>query len=266
MLAKTVAGLPPRVVKGTPAGQHFGIGGVWARAMTPAARPSWVKFSKAKVCGEGSPCTSTSVHDADTKYAAGPVYLAHIDDWRAVAEQWWRMMPRVHAQYPQLLAEMYAFTMAVANLTLPWALVSHFMVSDPGTMSPTESWPWIEDLTDSPDGPSAVCNGATATTLPTATRDRINGPSLPTVLHYCQRYLAADHIFAKRKVPHDLFSCEGQVPTLMPFNATTILRELGPKPSVKAIRTSFMLCHLIPMVNSALVSYRRDVCNETQVR
>ena len=56
-----------RVRKGRPAGQHFGIGGVWARAGTPAARPSWVSFSKAKVCGERGPCVTTSAKDASMR-------------------------------------------------------------------------------------------------------------------------------------------------------------------------------------------------------
>ena len=80
----------------------------------------------------------STVADADSRYAVGPVYLAHVVDWRGLAEAWWAAMPKVHEQYPQLLAEMYALTMATANLTLPWSLVSHFMVSDPKTMSPTE--------------------------------------------------------------------------------------------------------------------------------
>ena len=53
------------------------------------------------------------------------------------------MMPKVHEQYPQLLAEMYALTMAAANLTLPFSLVSHFGLG-PKTMSPTEAWTWIK--------------------------------------------------------------------------------------------------------------------------
>lgn len=120
-----VESLPPRVALGQPAGQHFGIGGQWSRAMSKSARPgsAWASFSKEHVCGVGAPCTHTSNHDADHLYAAGPVYLAHVDDWRRVAEAWWDFVPRVHEQYPQLLAEMYAFTMAVANLTLPWNLV-----------------------------------------------------------------------------------------------------------------------------------------------
>jgi hypothetical protein len=120
-----VESLPPRVALGQPAGQHFGIGGQWSRAMSSSARPgsAWASFSKAHVCGAGAPCTQTSNRDADHQYAAGPVYLAHVSDWRRIAEVWWDFVPRVHEQYPQLLAEMYAFTMAVANLTLPWNLV-----------------------------------------------------------------------------------------------------------------------------------------------
>ena len=102
---RRLEGLPPRVAKGQPAGQHFGIGGVWARAMTPEARPSWKTFSKAAVCGADAPCTRTAPADADCHYSIGPVYLAHVDDWHDIAEQWWTNMPRVHAQYPHLLAE-----------------------------------------------------------------------------------------------------------------------------------------------------------------
>jgi hypothetical protein len=122
-----VDSLLPRVTLGRPAGQHFGIGGQWSRAWSPATRQgsAWSTFSKALVCGNNAPCTRTSNRDADHFYAAGPVYIAHLDDWKAVAEAWWAMVPRVHAQYPQLLAEMYAFTMAVANLTLPWTLVRY---------------------------------------------------------------------------------------------------------------------------------------------
>jgi hypothetical protein len=88
----------PRVRKGRPAGQHFGIGGVWARANTPQAASkgkAWANFDKSAVCGAGSPCTTTSAKDADSLYSVGPVYLAHIEDWRNIAKQWWDMVPKV---------------------------------------------------------------------------------------------------------------------------------------------------------------------------
>ena len=168
--------------------------------------------------------------DARYKYAVGPVYLAHINDWYHIATSWWDAMPRVHEQYPYLLAEMYALTMSVANLTLPWALVSNFMISDPSTMSSTEAWIWIDNLTivddtaattnnsTTADPTTVVCDGATATELPFITRD--NDPTtilLPNILHYCQRYIIGNDddgggqqkqvMFSKRKIRHDFFHC-----------------------------------------------------------
>ena len=89
-------------------------------------------------------------------------YIAHVDDWKSLAPAWWAAMPRVHEQYPHLLAEMYALTMSAANLTTPWSQLSSYMVSDPRTMSPTEAWAWIDDLATR-EGPGAVCAGARAT-------------------------------------------------------------------------------------------------------
>ena len=80
------------------AGQHFGVGGAWQLA-GPGARPSWAKFSKARVCGADAPCTRTTKKEADQHFAVGPVYVAHVDDWKRIAASWWRAMPRVHAQY-----------------------------------------------------------------------------------------------------------------------------------------------------------------------
>ena len=246
-----------RVRKGRPAGQHFGIGGVWARAGTPAARPSWVSFSKAKVCGERGPCVTTSAKDADDKYGVGPVYAAHVDDWRVIASRWVAAMPRVHAQYPQLLAEMYALTMAAANTTIPWSLVSSYMVSDPKTQSPTEAWTWVDDLAKG--DPGAVCRGATATEFPAATRDR-RAVALPKTLHYCQRYELAGVFWAKRKTPHDLFRCDR---AHLDFDVGALMAALeatAPPPSRVDARTAFMLCHVIPLANSFIDAYKRDAC------
>ena len=174
-----------------------------------------------------------------------------------VAEAWRRMVPSVHAQYPKLLAEMFAMTMATANLTLGWSLVSHYMVSAPGTASPTEAWAWVQDIAVGPSGASAVCAGADATTLPFATRGR-SRVALPTVLHYCQRYKLAEHAFLKRKIEHDFFKCGGSP---MPFDIKKILARLKQPPvTSETLRTAFMLCHLVPMVNAALAIYQQEVC------
>ena len=86
--------------------------------------------------------------------------------------------------------------------------------------------------------------------------------ALPTTLHYCQRYEAAGHAFAKRKMRHDFFSCGGDP---LELDADAIARALAPNadgepPDRVLVRSAFMLCHIIPMVNAALESYKRDVC------
>lgn len=136
------------------------------------------------------------------------------------------------------------------------------MVSDPKTQSPTEAWAWIEDL--AADDASAICAGATSTELPFATRDR-SAVALPVVLHYCQKYTAAGHIFAKHKVPGDFFKCDGEP---MPFDAATLIADLeahqkGTKEHSTSLRVAFLLCHLIPLANRALTAYQKDVCADS---
>uniref|UniRef100_A0A7S4JYN3 Uncharacterized protein n=2 Tax=Odontella aurita TaxID=265563 RepID=A0A7S4JYN3_9STRA len=250
------AGLPdlPEVVwTGSPAGQHFGFGGAWVHA---PKKHSLDNFNGSLVCGDGSPCAATTRDEADEGYAVGPVYLASREDWLSLAEKWWEFVPRVHEQYPQLLAEMYGYTIAAADLKLRFSLLSSYMVSDPRTQSLTEAWAWIDDIAAS-RGASAVCEGADSTTLPFATKSLVGMP-LPTTLHYCQNYKYAGHSYAKREVAHDFFKCDGEP---IRFDVGAMLESLRNETSTVNIRTAFMLCHLIPMVNTALSEYQRSVCS-----
>ena len=86
--------------------------------------------------------------------------------------------------------------------------------------------------------------------------------ALPSVLHYCQRYETSGHKFAKRQIAHDFFSCDS--PTPLAFDVDALLAGLqgdaGNDPAHMQLRTTWMLCHAIPIVNRALEAYRRDVC------
>ena len=295
--------LPPRVKDGVGAGQHFGLGGFWASSGTSGARPDFKEFNLTAVCGAYSPCLNTppkkdegrtsytTREAADKNYAVGPVYIASTSDWIDLLPRWHDFTPRVHAQYPKLLAEMYAFTMSAADMQLNFALSSSYMASDPKTMSTTEAWMWIDGYAaaagrqSSTDRTLNVCEGAASTSLPMRTLERLSnygfgcgayhnqslsensdrGP-LPTVLHYCQTYKYANHTFAKRKMPHDFFRCGGEP---LAFDVDALLSELDTirndsKASAtqkkKETRTVFMLCHLIPMMNMALEEYKLDVC------
>ena len=283
--------LPPYITQGVAAGQHFGIGGLWASSGKPDARKDFREFNLTRVCGPSSPClnqppqgiTDTSIHyttreEADKNYAVGPVYIASTFDWEDLLPKWHEFTPRVYEQYPKLLAEMYGFTMAAADRQLKFALSSSYMVSDARTMSPTESWIWVDEYGENS---RSVCEGARFNRLPGETLRRLKnygygyqhdeitssavgaGP-LPTTLHYCQRYEFANHTFAKRKIRHDFFQCDG---TPMDFNEDAIMRELdlldmsGLSESQKKVqrRMAYMICHLIPLMNLALEEYKVDM-------
>ncbi|KAL7539165.1 hypothetical protein ACHAXR_011838 [Thalassiosira sp. AJA248-18] len=321
---KQLPPLPSHVTNGVAAGQHFGIGGLWASAGMGNARKDFKDFNLTMICGANSPCLNvvpphkksdedgssnnknayTTREFADKNYAVGPVYIASASDWMALLPRWHDFTPRVHDQYPKLLAEMYAFTMSAADMQLKFALSSSYMVSDPNTMSTTEGWLWIDDYARR-TGPSvskkdfrqhpssetlrSVCEGATSNSLPTETLHRLENygygnyhhssdtdeskyyegsGALPTLLHYCQNYKFANHTWAKRKMPHDFFSCDGSP---LKLDVEAILKELDSiendsslsvTQKKKQMRNGFMLCHLTPLMNMALDEYKLDVCRQ----
>ena len=295
--------LPQMITKGIAAGQHFGLGGMWASSGMKNAQRDFREFNLTKVCGNKSPCLNEiynhdkSIHittrqEADQNYAVGPVYIATTSDWKDLLPKWHEATPRVHDQYPKLLAEMFGFTMSAADIQLHFALSSSYMVSDPHTMSTTESWAWIDNYGEWIDNSvnvhdslstRSVCEGAKSNVLPKETLKRLqnygyghynkndmkipisNAGPLPTTLHYCQRYLFANHTFAKRKIPHDFFKCEGEP---LNFDIYGILKELNSLENDSALsdsqkkvqrRTAYMICHIIPLMNIALEEYKIDM-------
>ena len=129
VLGHNLDGIAPRVAPGVAAGQEYGLGGAWGDAGKPTAGKSWRSFDRGRVCGDG-PCSRTTVREAAQSYAVGPPYVIHARDAVPLAKAWLRAVPDVHSQYPYLLAEMYAYSMAAANLSLPHAQVHHLMVSN----------------------------------------------------------------------------------------------------------------------------------------
>ena len=100
---------------------------------------------------------------------------------------------RVYEGYPYLLAEMYAYSMAAAHEELPHLQLENYMVSNVDAGG--EGWPHIDRL-------QSVC------VPPSSSGIFYPGELMPTVLHYCQTYRAGDISFMKRRVPHDIFTCE----------------------------------------------------------
>lgn len=86
--------LPLRVDKGHPIGQQYGLGA------------HWLRFNRSYICGQDSPCTTTSEADAIKYFPVGPPYIGHRSDLTAIATTWADFVPRIYEEYPHLLAEM----------------------------------------------------------------------------------------------------------------------------------------------------------------
>lgn len=111
------------------------------------------------------------------------------------------MLYRVYEDYPYLLAEMYAYSMAAAHERLPHLQIESYMVSN--IDSPGEGWSWVDQLPEVCQPPDA--NGIYYPGLP-----------IPNVAHFCQTYRAGDYAFYKRRVPRDIFDCDHEMLVELP--------------------------------------------------
>ena len=259
VLGHNLDGIEPRVAPGVAAGQEYGLGGAWGDAGKPTAGKSWRSFDRGRVCGDG-PCSRTTVREAAQSYAVGPPYVIHARDAVPLAKAWLRAVPDVHTQYPYLLAEMYAYSMAAANLSLPHAQVHHLMVSN--AQAGGEGWDWVDTAPR-----EQICGGAADSTPPLATRFDASlpfsndvhppGPAAPAVVHFCQRYPAGGQKFGKHSVPHNAFSCDGGV---FAFDAGKAAAAAIGAGSREAVRNAYVLCNVLPRLQAAQLAYKRDVC------
>lgn len=234
---------------GHPASQEYGF------------RDSWMKY--ANVAGAGSPAMAVTKPEALRSYSVGPPYVATALDMYAIAVKWCEFVPKVHKQFPQLLAEMYAFSIATAHLKLPHQLMATMMVSDTAETAPGdgggEGWPLVDAIPA-----EEVCSFA-MNDLDSDVRP------LPNVLHFCHRYGVGDTaFFAKKKLPSDFFSCESpllQEPAMDIGSGRYLYRKppfVDKRVDLTATverREAFMVCALIGFLNEAALFFKNRHCD-----
>ena len=245
--------LPLRVSPGRPVAQFYGLG------------DKWIQFNREYICGAGSPCIDVDSKDAWRHYTVGPPYVLHVEDWKKVAQSWVHFVPKVYEEYPNLLAEMYAYCLAAAHHELPHARVDHLMVSNVGAYG--EGWAFVDRM-------ASVCDpGIPLRWTPAA--------QLPTFLHFCQSYRvkgsgSGNWRFSKRSVSKDLFTnCDATLLPRPPSNASMLQPEASrvmltskQKPKLtkeeKAIRdvkrSAFMVCTVTSYVNEAMTRHKSEFC------
>lgn len=82
------------VTHGQPFAQTYGLG------------TQWRKFNIDEIAGVDSPAKDVDQKDGGIFYPAGPPYIATARDMYNIALKWSEFAPKVHKEYPHLLAEM----------------------------------------------------------------------------------------------------------------------------------------------------------------
>lgn len=115
---------------------------------------------------------------------------------------------RVYSRYPNLLAEMYAYSMAAAHEELPHFTVLHHMVSN--THMAEEGWKWVDVLNDDVCVPPDASTGLYYSDKP-----------MPTFLHYCQFFRSGEFGFQKRRIRKSIFDCNSPMMAELPSKLGT---------------------------------------------
>ena len=87
-------------------------------------------MNRTRICGVDSPCLQVQARTASLHYSVGAPYLLEKADLLRLAKSWVQFVPRVYEGYPDLLAEMFAYSLAAAHQQLPHLRLDHFMVSN----------------------------------------------------------------------------------------------------------------------------------------
>lgn len=235
------------VTHGNPYAQTYGLG------------TQWRKFDLDEIAGSDSPAKSVSQPDGGKLYPAGPPYIATAQDMYQIAITWSDFAPRVHKQYPHLLAEMYAYCIAAAHLRLPHMLIDSLMVSAAGIGG--EGWKFIKEIPA-----SEICSFG-------GRPNHIAHP-VPSVIHYCQRYAVDKYFWSKRKIPHEIFTCEHPLMVEPPLDLGSgkylnVVPNGKPDSQKKEITAekekmdAFMVCALTKATNDAMITFKKNAaCND----
>lgn len=232
-----------RVSKGFPIAQEYAFESHWRYQL---------RDNMKELVGPESPIHSMSESDAKLYYPAGPPYILAASDLYDVVKLWTKLVPDVHKHYPSLLAEMFGYSIASAQLGLKHQLALGLMVSNMNM--DREGWQFLED------------NAATSPEKSALRRPR--SAELPTVLHYCQHNAVDNYFVSKYDIPDHFLSCEAPLLLEPPLDDTTkydFFRDLrGRKKQFasqkQAARSVFLAATMATSLNQAATFYKNNHC------
>ena len=232
-----------------------------------------MKFNLTYIAGANSPVHKITRDEAKRYYQLGAPYLATARDMYNIAKKWSEFVPRVHDEHPHLLAEMFAYVIASADLNLKHQLLDSFMISNP--TSPDEGWSFIDKI---PLEKTCLV-GSHLEDENYLVKNGLKKYILPNVLHFCQRVGVGSWIWAKMRFPSEFFTCSSPLLSIPPIDIATKYNYFDiPKASlhdtenkgrlqyskVEVGRNAFTLCAMVHAMNEASIFYKENFCNGVQ--
>jgi hypothetical protein len=197
------SGPPVDIVRrGKPVAQFYAIGGAWVKT-----------FDIAGMTGNpNSPALKYSYQGAVENFAVGPPLMMHVDDLREMAPLWAKFMKPVVEHKKDILADMFAYSIASAHLGLEHTVLDQFMISAwmYGGSEKGQAWPWLAQWKEQHISGEHRVSCANPVPGP--------GQKVPTFIHLASNFEGpeideGEWQFHKGKVPPDILECS--VPLLI---------------------------------------------------
>jgi hypothetical protein len=220
------------VKKGRPVAQRYGIGGGWVR-----------RFPVKDIAGAGSHALTYTTSTAATHFAVGPPMMIHIDDALPLSALWAQYMRPVLKKETDILADMWAYSIASAHLKLEHTIVDHHMVST--WNGGGEGFPFIDAWN------TMSCRNPA--------NDVSASQKLPTFIHMASNFKAPANeqwMFHKGHVPADLLHCGTPLIKESPDDLWSVV----PKSDSHHKRSAWILCNIVSRINKQTVMYKERFC------
>eukprot|EP00281_Chroomonas_sp_CCMP1168_P016959 CAMPEP_0206220406 /NCGR_PEP_ID=MMETSP0047_2-20121206/4861_1 /ASSEMBLY_ACC=CAM_ASM_000192 /TAXON_ID=195065 /ORGANISM="Chroomonas mesostigmatica_cf, Strain CCMP1168" /LENGTH=541 /DNA_ID=CAMNT_0053643065 /DNA_START=124 /DNA_END=1749 /DNA_ORIENTATION=- len=233
-LGESIDGMTDEVKEGRPVAQLYGIGGQWIS-----------KYNLKGFLPEDSAAHGVNQQDALQYYQVGPPLMLHRNDLAKLAPLWAQNMEHVmDPKKPQILADMYAYSIAAAHLKLPHLTLDNYMSSSStiggGEANSMEiSWdPAFRNIVQCSDP-----------------WPHDEASYLPTFLHFCQTYRADGWSWHKGRIPPNIFECH--VPLLRSPPENLISNQTRGSVEERGAR---FVCAGTHELNAAVMAYRQKFC------
>jgi len=222
------------VTKGRPVAQRYGLESGWISS----------KFQPLeKITGNVNSASKQWSREMASMYTSvGPPMLLHVEDLVTLSHEWEKnMRPVLKYGGPDILADMWAYSIGAADLNLKHTTLDHFMVSTWGSTG--EAFPWIDAWKEmsclEPKEPP--------------------GMKSPTFIHLASNFKAPDGhdgpwMFHKGHVPADILDCDSPLIVEAPDD----LWEISPNREVK--QRAWVLCNTVSRLNKILLMYKKKFC------